>query len=355
MTPIIEKFRNKFFESFEGAALILSEANRFYLTGLESSDGAVLVTKNESYLILDFRYYEIAKATVSDFEVILAQRSLLTEAKEICIRERIKALTIEDDYVTLAMSRRISEVFDGFAINNFESLLSEMRAVKTEEEIRKIKKSQELTDSAFEHILYFIRPGITECDVATELDFYMRKNGAQSSAFKTISVSGKKSSLPHGEPGNMPLTVNSFLTMDFGARLDGYCSDMTRTVVLGRADEEMRKIYAIVLDAQQAALAKIHAGILGYQVDAAARDIISKNGYGDNFGHSTGHGLGIEVHERPSFSPSFKEPIPENSVMSIEPGIYIENKYGVRIEDIAVVGKTGAQNLTKSDKNLIEL
>lgn len=355
MTPIIEKFRKKFFESFDGAALILSDSNRFYLTGFESSDGGVLVTKNESYLLLDFRYYEIAKATVSDFKVILAERSLLTEAKEICLGEGVDTLVIEDDYVTLSMSRRISEIFEGFSINNLGKILTEMRAVKTEGEIQKIKNAQALTDSAFEHILHYIRVGNTENDVATELDFFMRKNGAQGCAFKTISVSGKKSSLPHGEPGNVPLTLNSFLTMDFGARLDGYCSDMTRTVVLGRADEEMKRIYGIVLDAQQAAISKIRAGVLGCEVDAAARDIIAENGFGKCFGHSTGHGLGIEVHESPSFSPNFKEPIPENSVLSIEPGIYIENKYGVRIEDIAVVGKTCAENLTKSDKKLIEL
>ncbi len=352
---ITENFRKKYFDTFEGASLVLSEANRLYLSQLHSSDGAILITKNNSYLIVDFRYYEIAKATAKDFNVVLAEKGLLTEAKNLCEREGIKSLTIEDDYVTVNMDKRIKTLFEGFEFSYFGDLISKMREVKTQWEIDKIIKAQEITDAAFEHILGFIHKGLTENEVAIELDSFMRGCGAQESAFRTICVSGKKSSLPHGEPSNDVLSENSFLTMDFGARFDGYCSDMTRTVVVGRASDEMKRVYDIVLSAQKSALDKVKAGVLGKVVDFAARSIISDAGFGENFGHSTGHGLGIDVHESPSFSPNYSHSIPQNSVLSVEPGIYIENKFGVRIEDIVVVQEKNALNLTKSDKKLIEI
>ena len=183
---------------------------------------------------------------------------------------------------------------------------------------------------------------------------FIRKNGGEP-AFGTIAVSGANSSLPHGHPSDIKLEKNSFLTMDFGARLDGYCSDMTRTVVMGRADDEMKNIYNIVLEAQQKAIDVVKADVFGSTVDKAARDYIASNGYGACFGHSTGHGLGIDVHEYPSFSPKFDFPVSENSVLSVEPGIYIPGLYGVRIEDLVVIKDKNVHNLTKSPKNLIEI
>ncbi len=352
---MISKFRENFGDRQGCASLILSEQNRLYLSGVDSSDGAVLITANSAYLIVDFRYFEIAKSKANGFDVVLAERSLLDCAKGLCEKEDVTTLFIEDDYVTVSLNNKIKNVFQNVKIDYLGSLILDMRAVKTEEEIKRIVNAQCLTDDTFTHILSFLKPGLTEKDVATEIDYYMQKNGAQCSAFKTICVSGKNSSLPHGEPTNMTLTQNSFLTMDFGAKLDGYCADMTRTVVIGKADDEMKQIYNTVLDAQISALQSIRANVLGCDVDFAARDIISKRGYGKNFGHSTGHGLGINVHESPSFSPNFKKEIKENSVLSVEPGIYIEGKYGVRIEDIVVVGANEARNLAKSDKKLIEL
>ncbi len=351
----IEKFRQKFYDSYEGAAFILSPENRFYLTGFSASDGVVLVTPSESYFIVDFRYYEAAKEKTNGFKIVLSEEGFLQSAKEICEREEIKALAVEDTYITLSMNKRITETLGFCTVLYLGTLISDMRAVKTFDEIDKIAKAQEITDEAFSYVLDIIKPTLTENDVAAELEHYMRRRGAEELAFKTIAVSGKKSSLPHGEPSCTQLTRNSFLTLDFGAKLDGYCSDMTRTVVIGHADDEMRAVYSTVLRAQEAALASIHAGVTGSEVDAAARDIITEAGWGKCFGHSTGHSLGIEVHESPSYSPNYKKTIPEGAVLSVEPGIYIEGKFGVRIEDIAVVGENKAVNLTKSDKNLIEI
>lgn len=352
---ITDRFFNAFREKFDNsAALILSECNRFYLSRFSSSDGAILITENERYIVVDFRYYEMAKNKNTGYKVILADKRILDVVKDLCDKEKVKRIVVEDDYLTVMQNKRLSELFMGIEINYFGSFLNELRAVKTEEEIKLIKASQSLTDHAFSHLLNFLNSTLTENEVAAELEYYMKKNGAET-AFKTIAVSGKKSALPHGEPENTVLTKNSFLTLDFGAKLDGYCSDMTRTVVIGKADEEMRSVYNIVLEAQKKALSSVSENVLGSVVDSYARNHISNFGYAQCFGHSTGHGLGIEVHESPSFSPNFNKPIPKNAVLSVEPGIYLEGKFGVRIEDIVVVKENGSENLTLSDKNMIEI
>ena len=192
-------------------------------------------------------------------------------------------------------------------------------------------------------------------DVAAELEYFMKKKGAQCPAFETIAVSGKKSSMPHGVPESIVLTENSFLTMDFGAKYNGYCSDMTRTVVLGKADDEMKRVYNTVLEAQLAGIAAAHGGALGKDVDKAARDIIDNAGYKGLFGHSLGHSLGIEIHENPRFAPKFDKECPVQSIITVEPGIYIPGKYGVRIEDMVLLGKDGCRDLTHSPKQLIEI
>ena len=353
---VADKFKNSFLnDKNDCAVLIISEENRFYFTGFDSSDGMVLMLKDEQYLIVDFRYYEVAKEKVKEFTVLLSEGPMLEIARSICEKHGVKCVFIEDDYVTVSLNNRILKVLDNCEICYLGNAVSEQRAVKTSEEIQKIKNAQALTDATFDHILGFLRSGLTESEVAAEIDHYMRLNGAQGSAFKTICVSGKKSSLPHGEPENVVLTENSFLTMDFGARLDGYCADMTRTVVLGKSKDEMISVYNVVLSAQSKALAVIREGIKGSEVDKAARDVITEAGYGECFGHSTRHGLGIEVHEAPSYSPRYDKTIPLNAVLSIEPGIYIEGKFGVRIEDIAVVKENCFLNLTNSTKKLIEI
>lgn len=353
-----ELFIKSFFEdkTSDNACLVTSHSNRFYLSAFSSSDGLVFLTHEKAYLIVDFRYYEMAKNRVGkSIEVILANGRFSDTIETLIKKHNIKNIWIEDRELSVWELSVYQKRFPDIEFFNLGNALNDLRAVKTQDEIELIIEAQNITDKAFSHILNFISKGKTEKEVALELEFFMRSNGSDGIAFDTICVSGAKSSLPHGTPADILLTDNSFITMDFGAKFNGYCADMTRTVVLGFATDEMKTVYNTVLEAQTLALEKIHAGVLGSTVDKAARDHIYKAGYEGCFGHSTGHGLGIDVHESPSFSPNYSKPIPENAVLSVEPGIYLEGKFGVRIEDIVVVRKNGYENLTNSPKKLIEI
>ncbi len=353
-----EKFLRAFYKDHgnKDAVLITSNSSRFYLTSFSSSDGIVLVTENTAYLIVDFRYYEMAKKSIfSDVEIVLAEGRFSDTLETLMSKLGIETLWFESEHLSVYILETYKKRFPKTRFSSLGNFLNNLREVKNEEELNFIAEAQKITDLAFSHILDYISPEKTEKDIALELEFFMRKNGSEKVAFDTICVSGKKSSLPHGVPADVLLTKNSFLTMDFGAKFNGYCADMTRTVVLGRADEEMKKVYATVLEAQKRALDKIHSGVIGASVDRAARDYIYSSGYEGCFGHSTGHGLGIDVHESPSFSPSYNKPVPTGAVLSVEPGIYIEDKYGVRIEDIIVVCENGYRNFTHSPKDLIEI
>jgi Xaa-Pro aminopeptidase len=252
----------------------------------------------------------------------------------------------------------LNEKCDGIEFGYLSDVCLAHRKIKTEKEVGKIRKAQEITDKAFSHILGFINGDRTEIEVAAELEYFMRKNGASGLAFDTISVSGKNSSLPHGVPTTAKLTPNSFLTMDYGAKFQGYCSDMTRTVVLGKADEEMKRIYNTVLTAQKAALEAAHEGASCKGLDKIARDIIHGAGYEGCFGHSLGHGVGMFIHESPrlSFAAPDESVLTRGHVVTFEPGIYLAGKYGCRIEDMACIRPDGSfYNFTKSPKEMIEL
>ncbi len=353
-----QRFSNAFFASHEksDAVLLTSHSSRFYVTGFQSSDGLVFVTREKTYLIVDFRYYEMAEKSVKfPVETLLAEGRFSDVLKTLIKKHSIKNIWIEDAHLSVADFEIYKKRFPDISFSNLGNALDEVRAVKNDEEISFIKQAQKITDSAFSHILNFISPKKTEKEVALELEFFMRKNGADGIAFDTICVSGEKSSLPHGTPSDIPISQNAFLTMDFGAKFNGYCADMTRTVVLGRANDEMREVYSVVLEAQKRALATIKGNVLGSEVDSAARDYIYSKGFEGCFGHSTGHGLGIDVHEAPSFSPKYNKAIPEGAILSVEPGIYLHAKWGVRIEDIVLVTRDGCMNLTSSDKDLIEI
>jgi Xaa-Pro aminopeptidase len=266
-------------------------------------------------------------------------------------------LLIEEDHVTVGARERLEAVLTGVAlVSGASKLLTELRLYKDAHELAAIAAAQELTDAAFSHILSYLRRGVREIDVALELELFMRRNGAEGLAFDTIAVSGTASALPHGVPRARELE-DGFLTMDFGARFGGYCSDMTRTVVIGRADEEMKRVYQTVLEAQEAALAAARGGISCRALDGVARDIIEGAGYRGCFGHSLGHGVGIDIHEAPRLSPSAKqdEVLCTGHVVTVEPGIYIEGKYGCRIEDMVVVCAGGNRNMTAAPKEMIEI
>lgn len=356
----IKRFCAELEKTGADAALIASETNQRYLGGFKFTDGYILVTRKRSYLITDFRYIEAARAAVSadDFEILMPKDGMLAQINALMKADGVRSLLLEDATLPCAAHLRFSKTFEGVELlSGASEILENMREYKTEEELGIISRAQKITDAAFSHICKTITPRMTEIEVALELEFFMRRNGAEAVAFDTIAVSGKSSSMPHGVPQNKMLEPG-FLTMDFGAMVDGYCSDMTRTVVIGRADAEMKRLYSTVLRAQRAALGILCEGISCFEADKCARDIINGAGYEGCFGHSLGHGVGMFIHESPRFSPTVPHDklLRRGHVVTVEPGIYIPGKYGCRIEDMIALGHDGKIiNFTKSDKELIEI
>ena len=338
------------------AALITTNDNRFYLSGMRSSAGTVLVTPEKAYLIIDFRYFEKASKTCK-FETILLD-NMKEQLNALLEKNGIKTLLCEVDDMSVSEFKRFEEMISPVKLSDSADLsktLSDLRSIKTEDEINLIKSAQKLTDDTFSYILNFIKAGKTEREIMLEMEFYMRKLGSEGVSFDFIVVSGKNSSLPHGVPTDKVVENGDFVTMDFGAVVGGYRSDMTRTVAVGHATDEMVKVYDTVLEAQLRAINGIKAGVLGKEVDALARDYIYGAGYEGYFGHGTGHSVGIFIHENPSCNPRGTTPLLENVIMTVEPGIYLPEKFGVRIEDMVVVKQNGCENITKSEKKLIVL
>ena len=336
------------------ALLVTDGNNRFYLTGFRSSAGTVLVLKEKAYFLIDFRYFEKAKNTVSALEVKLSNRTN-DEIDELLKANSINKLYIETYTTAVSAEKSYKETF-GIEISSddkMDKLLEKMRSVKTSEELELIKIAQSYTDKTFSYILERIEAGRTEKEVMLDMEFYMRKLGSEGVSFDFIVVSGKNSSLPHGVPTDKMIEKGDFITMDFGAVAGGYRSDMTRTVAVGCVSDEQRLVYETVLKAQEEAIKNIRADKICSQIDKIARDIISEAGFGDNFGHGLGHSVGIEIHENPNFNMRCHEILLPGTVMTVEPGIYLENKFGVRIEDMVYVTEGGCINLTESPKNLI--
>ena len=344
------------------AVVVTSEINQRYLTGFAFTDGYVVVTPKQSWLITDFRYEEAAKAAVdpTEFEV-LTPRGMLAKIAELLRDAGIKSVALEEETLSIRDCERIEKALKEAGIVYFRpeasALIDGLRLYKDEGEIALMQQAQDIADAAFTHILSYINPDRTEIDVALELEFFMRAHGAECVSFETIAVSGTASSQPHGVPRPVKLE-KGFLTMDFGARVKGYCSDMTRTIVIGKADDAMRRLYHTVLDAQLASLAAAREGAGCKQLDTIARDIIDGAGYAGAFGHSLGHGVGMYIHENPRLS----QVAPESSVLkrghvvTFEPGIYLPGQYGCRIEDMVAITPDGnVHNFTHSDKQLIEL
>ncbi|MBR6407419.1 MAG: aminopeptidase P family protein [Clostridia bacterium] len=339
------------------ALLIFSELNRYYLTGFSSSNGAVFITKNDALFFTDSRYIENARNTVKGCKVRLIDKELSALINDTAKKAGTDRIHIEADYVTVNRLKTLREKIDLQIVSDGEldKTISAMRRIKSPHEIEQISAAQSITDAAFAHILDYIKPGMCENEIALELEFFMRKNGAEGLAFDTIIVSGQNSSKPHGVPGDRQIRSGDFITMDFGAKHNGYCSDMTRTIAIGEISDEQRYVYDTVLLAQRTALAKLHAGMPCSEGDALARDVIKQNGCGQYFGHSLGHSLGLFIHESPNLSPNSEDVLLPNMILTVEPCIYIEGKFGVRIEDMALICEGGVKNLTKSPKSLIKL
>lgn len=336
------------------AILITNDINRAYLTGFTGSSGYVLVTENEAVLLTDFRYTEQASAEVDAYDVIEHGANLKQQIRELLNQWNIKTLALEDDLI-YREAQAYEEALAGIELVFTSRIVEKLRLIKDEQEINIMKEACALADRAYEHILAYLKPGVVEQDIALELEVFMRKHGAASSSFDMIVASGERSAMPHGVASDRKMQLGDFVTMDFGAHYKGYCSDITRTVVLGPASDQQREIYHIVLEAQMLALEKIRPGMSGKEADAIARDVIHGYGYGDQFGHSTGHGLGMEIHEEPRLSIRSETVLEPGMIVTVEPGIYLPGLGGVRIEDDVVITESGVQRLTLSNKELIEV
>lgn len=341
------------------AAIISSTCNRMYYTGLASSDGTLLVTRRGSVFIIDSRYVEVARKTVCGCEVVL-QDHLENQLCAFAQQYGLRRIGIESTTCTVSQFASWKEALSSVGCevmmdNRVSDLIAGQRMIKNETELSLIRKAQELTDRSFDHICGFIRPGMTEREIALELEFYSRKIGSEGPSFDFIVVSGPNSSMPHGVPGERKVEKGDFITMDFGCIVGGYHSDMTRTIALGEPDEEMKRVYQTVLEANCMAIAAVKAGVPCAGVDKVARDIIDAAGYAGCFGHGLGHGVGVEIHEAPRFSRMAAGECVPGMIVTVEPGIYLEGRFGCRIEDMIYVTSNGCINLTASSKELIVL
>ncbi len=354
-TENVKKLQASFPDDLD-AILITSEMHQYYLTGFNLQDGYVAVMRDRAMVFVDFRYIEAARAEVDDPMFTVYDKSGLEFVRDTLKGFDVKTVDFEDKVVTVDLFNWYKRVLgEETALVPIGGLLEVQRTVKTEYELDMIKKAQSIGDAAFEHILGFITPERTETEIAVELEYFMKKQGASGTSFSTICVSGAASALPHGEPKNRKL-VKGFLTMDFGCIYNGYCSDMTRTIVIGSADEEMKRVYDTVLRAQCAVLDAIDWHSNCAEMDKIARDIIDNAGYKGKFGHSLGHGVGLYIHEKPGLNSGNTGTVLENGhVVTVEPGIYLEGQYGVRIEDMVIIHGNRAENITKSRKDLIIL
>lgn len=354
---MMNRFEKLEFPQNADAVLITSDINRRYFTGMKSSAGVILGFREKAYLIIDFRYIEKARKIVDSCEVV-EQVKLPEQVSELLKKHNAKRVAVESMDMTiqrLNLFKMALPDIEFITTDELSTTIYDMRTVKTKDEIEKIQKAQRLAEKAFDEVLNFIKPGVTEREIALFLDNNMIKSGAEAISFDTIALTGKNTSMPHGVPTDCAVQNGDFVLMDFGAIYDGYHSDMTRTVCVGQPTEEMEKVYNIVLEAQLKALDFIKSGVTGAEADGIARNYIASEGYGDAFGHSLGHGVGMEIHEYPNASYRSKTIFKENMVVTVEPGIYLPEKFGVRIEDFVVVTENSCRNLTNCPKKMIIL
>lgn len=348
----IAKIQEKLRENNLDAILITDEKNQRYATGFPFTDGFVLVTREDAWLLTDSRYIEAAEKTAGGcarVQMFDRQHSLFDLTLAALKEAGVESLGGEEEKLShgqyLAYEKRL-----GRPLQPAQKILSGLRASKSEAEVESMIKAQRISEAALAETLQIIRPGMTEKEVAAELVYRMLRHGSEGNSFDPIVVTGANTSMPHGVPGDTVIREGDFVTMDFGSLKDGYCSDMTRTVAMGHATEEMRNIYGIVLEAQLAGIAAARAGIPGREIDGAARAVIEKAGYGAFFGHGFGHSLGLDIHEAPNANPNGTAIMPVGAAVSAEPGIYLPGKFGVRIEDVMILKEDGCQVITKAPK-----
>lgn len=334
------------------AVLITSPQNRRYATGFPSTAGVCLIDANQGYLFTDFRYIEAAKKRVEEgFAVEMVKGKYVDMVNDVCAKDGVRTIGFEEGFMTCKDHAEWEKALTA-EMKPMGSLLSDLREVKTQQEVDCCIAAQRIAERALEEVMNEIHSGVTEKHIASLLTYLMLDYGGEAMSFEPIVVSGAKSSMPHGVPSDKKIEEGDFVTMDFGCTVEGYCSDMTRTVAVGHVTEEMQKVYDIVLQAQLAGIAAAKAGVTGQEVDMAARRVIAQAGYGPYFGHSFGHGIGIDIHETPVAAPNNRNVLAAGNIISAEPGIYLPGKFGVRIEDMICITENGCKNLTNAPKAL---
>lgn len=343
-------------QNFEGA-LLSTRTSVFYLLDFDfEGAGTLVLLPDEMVFIIDSRYIEVAQKNVQGVRLVL-EEDALAQTQDLLQEKGARTLYVENA-ITVKRLAHLKEKLQNVEIISDSTLsdeLDKMRAIKDTEEVRRMREAQKITDACFAHILSFIKVGMREVDIMLEMERYMRSHGAEKVAFDTICVAGPNTSMPHGVPGEYEVQQGDFITLDFGAKYKGYCSDMTRTIAVGEPGEEQRKVYDLVLQAHLAGIATARPGVLGRDVDKVARDMIYGAGYEGYFGHGLGHSLGIEIHEDPRFAPKNTTEIREGMMMTVEPGVYLPGRFGCRIEDMVLITAEGCEPLPKSPKELIVL
>lgn len=328
--------------------VITTYPNIFYYSKFTSEDAILYVTDNEAYIITDSRYTLQSKKQAKGFKVVIRKGSYTNELKSLIKSGRILFEETIPYNMYSSFNNAIEATFT--AVN-----IDELRNVKDEEEIKYIKKAANIASECYLHILSFVKPGMKECEVSNEMIRFMKEKGASKESFEIIVASGKRGALPHGVASEKVIEEGDFVTLDFGCIYKGYCSDITRSFMVGKASDKMIEVYNVVKKAQMLALKKVKAGVKACEIDKVARDYITKKGYGKYFTHSTGHGLGVEVHDPMAISSRNELVLEENMIITIEPGIYIPSLGGIRIEDDVLVTKEGCKILTKATKKLISI
>lgn len=350
----LAKLREALKEHGLDALLVTNPYNRRYVTGFTGSAGVAVVSAEDAVFITDFRYTEQAAVQVRGFRIVKHEKTIIEEVANQVEQMKIKTLGFEKDNVSFGTYELYNDKVDA-DLKAVSGIVEKLRMVKSADEIEILKQAAEIADDAFAHICTFIKPGVTELEVSNELEMFMRKQGATSSSFDIIVASGERGALPHGVASDKVIQSGEMVTLDFGALYNGYISDITRTVAVGEPSEKMKEIYEVTLTAQELALEKIKPGMTGIEADAIARDYIKSKGYGEAFGHSTGHGIGLEVHELPGLSFRSETVLEPNMAVTVEPGIYLPGIGGVRIEDDILITEDGNVRLTHSPKELIIL
>jgi Xaa-Pro aminopeptidase len=351
----VERLRGKMSEAGGQAMLITSAVNRRYLSGFTGTHGFVLVSGDKAALLTDFRYKEQAPLQAAGFQIVEHGSDINQTVAELLKEWDVSQLLFEDRHVTFAEHAVLVKALSPAQLIAAGGIIEELRMVKDETELAIMREAADVADRTFEHILGFIKSGVSELEIAAEMETFMRKLGASGPSFDTIVASGERSAMPHGVASERVVGRDEFVKLDFGAYYKGYCSDLTRTVVVGKPSDKHREIYEIVKEAQQYALDHLVPGMTGREGDALTRDIITRYGYGEYFGHGTGHGFGMEIHEAPRLSLNADIVLTPGMTVTVEPGIYLPGFGGVRIEDDVVLTDTGIQILTRSPKDLIVL